>query len=94
MIEIFCAGLGATDPQVADGTPSPGSPAAQVKDVGVSIAGQKATVQFAGLVPGLVGLYQINLAVPTATGSGDSLPLVVTAGNQSSAPVGIAVRSE
>jgi uncharacterized protein (TIGR03437 family) len=39
--------------------------------------GQDITPQFAGLVPGLVGLYQINFQVPGNARSGD-LPLVVT----------------
>jgi uncharacterized protein (TIGR03437 family) len=37
-----------------------------------------AEIQFKGLAPGYVGLYQVNLKVPSGLASGD-LPLVLTA---------------
>jgi uncharacterized protein (TIGR03437 family) len=43
----------------------------------VTVDGQKAKVPFAGLTPGGVGLYQIDLTVPTTARNGD-LELVVT----------------
>lgn len=54
----YCAGLGATSPAVADGIASPISPAATTQyPVTLKIGGKNAPVSFAGLVPGLVGLY-------------------------------------
>jgi uncharacterized protein (TIGR03437 family) len=45
--------------------------------------GQAAPVQFAGLTPGFVGLYQVNFQVPSNAGTGD-LALVVSQNGVSS----------
>ena len=47
----------------------------------VTIGGAAASVLFAGLTPGTVGLYQVNVVVP-ATATTGSLALVVTQGDQ------------
>jgi uncharacterized protein (TIGR03437 family) len=46
-------------------------------------------VAFGGLTPGFVGLYQVNLTVPSGVTPGDSVPLILT--GQSSVPVTMAV---
>ena len=43
----------------------------------VSIGGTPATVQFAGLAPGSIGLYQFNFQIPS-TGPSDAAALAVT----------------
>jgi uncharacterized protein (TIGR03437 family) len=48
----------------------------------VAFAGVPATVTYAGFAPGYVGLYQINVTVPTVTAS-DSVPLTFTLGGAS-----------
>jgi len=53
--------------------------------VTVTIGGHGMIVSYAGLAPGYVGLYQINLRVPGDRVQGDSLPVVVTIGGVSSA---------
>jgi uncharacterized protein (TIGR03437 family) len=90
---ITCAGLGAVDPPVASGIAAPDSPAsATTNPVTVTIGGQDAPVAFAGLTPGLVGIYQVNTAVPSGVTPGDA-PLVVNVAGQSSQPaVTIAVQ--
>ncbi len=40
-------------------------------------------VQYAGLVPGSVGLYQINATVPKSVPQGLEIPLVITQGGSS-----------
>jgi uncharacterized protein (TIGR03437 family) len=37
-------------------------------------------VDFAGLAPGMIGIYQLNLRVPGFHISGDSLVVTITAG--------------
>jgi uncharacterized protein (TIGR03437 family) len=70
--------MGATKPAVASGQPSPSNPPAKaVIQPIVTVDGVKAKVPFAGLTPGGVGLYQIDLTVPTTARNGD-LDLVVT----------------
>jgi uncharacterized protein (TIGR03437 family) len=70
--------MGATDNAVADGAAAPLSPLARVKNAPtVTIGGVSAPVYFAGLAPGWVGLYQVNIQVPNVPYSGN-LPLVVS----------------
>ncbi|HME10190.1 MAG TPA: putative Ig domain-containing protein [Bryobacteraceae bacterium] len=79
VIVIYLAGLGATNPAVPSGQAAPSSePLARVVNTAtVTVDSQNAPVQFAGLAPGFVGLYQIDLQVPANARSG-SLPLVVS----------------
>lgn len=83
-VVIYLTGLGATSPQVADGTAAPLSPLAQVVTVPtVTIGGVGGRVEFAGLTPGSVGVYQINVYVPPNTPTGLSVPLVIRQGTNS-----------
>ena len=75
---FYLAGLGETDNAVATGAASPSNPLARpLAAVTVMLNGVNVPVAFAGLTPGLVGLYQINLQVPAGTPNGD-LPLIVS----------------
>jgi uncharacterized protein (TIGR03437 family) len=49
----------------------------------VLIGGVALDIQYAGLVPGSVGLYQINATVPRSVPLGLSMPLLVTQGGSS-----------
>jgi len=60
--------------------------------VTVTIAGKAAAVEFAGLTPGLVGLYQVNARVPEGVAAGSAVPLVITQNGVPSNTVTIAVR--
>jgi uncharacterized protein (TIGR03437 family) len=69
-VVLWTTGGGLTTPPVPD-SQSPPSPAAVMQIVpAVHIAGQPATVLFAGLSPGLPGVYQINVQIPANTPSG------------------------
>ncbi len=81
---MYLVGMGPTSPAVASGAASPTSPLAQVTpSPQVTVGGQNATVAFAGLSPGFVGLYQVNFVVPPTAQAG-SLPVVLTQGSISS----------
>jgi uncharacterized protein (TIGR03437 family) len=94
-LTIYCNGLGAVQPPVASGDAAPGSPplAETVAKPVVTIGGAQASLLFSGLVPGLVGLYQINIQVPNGVRTGDAVPLQIQMGNYtSSAAVTIAIQ--
>jgi uncharacterized protein (TIGR03437 family) len=68
----YLAGMGLTDVAVSDGAASPANPLANVSVApGVTLSGEPVNVAFAGLTPGLVGVYQINFQVPADAVSGD-----------------------
>lgn len=96
-ITIYAIGLGATTPAVANGVASPTSPLANVPNVSVVFGGGFAvsptpgTVLFAGLTPGLVGLYQVNVIVPQGLPTNNELGLMLFVGNTASYPVTIAI---
>jgi len=93
VVVIYCSGLGRTQPEVSPGVAAPSNPpASALSPVSVTIGGKPAVVQFAGLTPGLVGLYQINAIVPADADAGGAVPVVVTAGGAGSATVTMAVR--
>jgi uncharacterized protein (TIGR03437 family) len=67
---IYVSGLGPTDPPLREGLPAPATTLLRtLVQPSVSVADQPATVFFSGLVPGLVGLYQINVLLPTGVPS-------------------------
>lgn len=71
VLQLFVNGLGPVTNQPASGDPSPSQPLATTVAIpAVTIGGQPATVQFSGLAPGLVGLYQVNVVVPAGIGAG------------------------
>jgi type 1 glutamine amidotransferase len=80
---VYATGLGATDPPLREGLPTPTAPYLRTMvQPSVLIDGQPVTVFFSGLVPGFVGLYQINAVLP-ATAPAD-FGIVVQAGDRRS----------
>jgi uncharacterized protein (TIGR03437 family) len=77
IIVIYCTGLGPTAPTVTTGQPSPNQAIVTIPAT-VTIGGVAATVQFAGLTPSFVGLYQVNVVVPTGVTAGPAVPVVIT----------------
>jgi uncharacterized protein (TIGR03437 family) len=80
----YLAGLGETNVPVSSGTASPASPLAQPSDAPVlTINGAQFPIAFAGLTPGLVGLYQMNFQAPTGLPAGN-VTVVVSQNGQAS----------
>jgi uncharacterized protein (TIGR03437 family) len=93
VIQIFCTGLGAVNNQPATGSPAPASPfATTTATPTVTIGGAQATVLFSGLAPGLVGEYQVDVQVPSGSGTGSAVPVAITIGGVTSNTVTIAVQ--
>lgn len=91
-LSIFATGLGAVDHPPATGAATPASPiASTTAAVTVTIGGRKCIPIFAGLAPGLVGVYQVNVQIPPTVSPGDAVPLSITAGGVTSNAVAIAI---
>jgi uncharacterized protein (TIGR03437 family) len=69
-LAVFSTGLGTTDPAAVSGQPA--TTAAPIKaTVFAQIdTGPEITVSYAGLAPGLIGLYQLNFQIPEGTPRG------------------------
>jgi len=92
VLAIFCTGLGMVDQVVPDGTAAPASPLANTVAVPtVTIGGQAAQVAFSGLAPGFVGLYQIDVIVPSGVAAGNQVPVIVSISGSGSPAATIAV---
>jgi uncharacterized protein (TIGR03437 family) len=82
----YLAGMGETTVPVASGAASPSSPLASPVSADspvLTINGTAYPIYFAGLTPGLVGLYQMNFQVPTGLPAG-SITIMVSQDGQSS----------
>jgi uncharacterized protein (TIGR03437 family) len=92
-LSIFCTGLGGVTHQPATGAPAGGNPVSLTDNgsVAVSIGGVPAPVSFSGLAPGFIGLYQVNVQVPSNSPIGPAVPLIITMGTTTSKPANIAV---
>jgi uncharacterized protein (TIGR03437 family) len=93
IVQVYSTGLGATQPPVKSGVAAPVQPLAlAAATVTATVGGRPATVQFAGLAPGFVGLYQVNVRIPAGMTPGPAVPLAVLANGVPSNTVTMAVR--
>ena len=82
-VTLYLNGMGNTTPAVEAGFPGGSDPiAAPVIPPTVSLGGVPLSVEFAGLAPGQVGIYQINARVPRSVPTGFEIPLSVSQGGQ------------
>ena len=87
---MYAVGLGATTGgAVTAGNPSPASPLAVTNNVAVFFGPPADTrapviVDWSGLAPGWIGLYQLNLRIPGIHITGDSVPITIRVGSASS----------
>jgi uncharacterized protein (TIGR03437 family) len=93
-LSIYCTGLGAVNNTPADGAPAPSSPplATTLATPSVTIGGIPAVVSYSGLAPGLVGLYQVNVQVPSNAPTGNAVNLAISVGSLTSNTVTVAVQ--
>ena len=69
-----------------------GMSSATASAVSVSIGGANVTPTFAGPVPGLVGLEQINMVIPPSLAGGGSVPIRVTTGGRTTNAVTVRIQ--
>jgi uncharacterized protein (TIGR03437 family) len=83
-IIIWATGLGRTNPAIDSGMPAPSDPLpTAIVQPTIALGGVALDVQYAGLVPGSIGLYQINATVSRPVPLGLSIPLVISQGGGS-----------
>jgi uncharacterized protein (TIGR03437 family) len=84
-VQLFMNGLGPVSNQPGDGLAAPSGPLAQTMATPtIMIGGQPVTaVQFSGLAPGFVSLYQVNVQVPAGISAG-AQPITCTIGGVTS----------
>ncbi len=89
VVILYLNGMGNTTPAVEAGFPAGASPTpAPVIAPTVSLGAVGLSVEFAGLAPGQVGVYQVNVRVPRNVPTGFDIPLTVRQGGQAtSVPV-------
>jgi len=94
-VQIYCTGLGAVTNQPLTGSPALASPpfATTTTTPTVTIGGVSAPVLFAGLAPGFVGLYQVNVQVPASVAPGGAVSVTISIGGAMSNTVTIAVQT-
>jgi len=95
-VSIFLTGLGELNPPVADGFPAPGvEPLARATDSNIQVIfgfiPEAGNVIYAGAAPNFVGLYQINVVVPSLTIVGAEVPIAILTSNGLSDFVTIAI---
>ncbi len=80
-LSIYMTGLGTTVPAVAPGDVAPANPPALVvAPVTVTLGGTNLPVTFAGLAPGEVSAYRVDVSVPYFIRGASQSPLVVSQG--------------
>ena len=77
-ITLFASGLGATVDPVEPGASAPTDRLSPVRNgVRVWVGGVPVVPSFAGLAPGMAGLYQINLEIPATAAPGTEIPILL-----------------
>jgi uncharacterized protein (TIGR03437 family) len=83
-LAVYCTGLGPVTGPNGEAPPADGAGAPlslvyrTVATLTATIGGMQAPVVFAGLTPGAVELYQVNVQVPAGVPTGGAVPLVLT----------------
>ncbi len=78
-LEIYANGLGSTSEALAPGKPAPLDRLIRLGGTITAVLGegQRVPAMFAGLTPGSVGLFQVNIQIPPGAPAGDAVPLVL-----------------
>ena len=76
--QLYVNGLGPVDRSPGSGQISPSNPLARTTtNPLVTIGGRPAQLLFSGLAPGIVGLYQVNVVIPTDAPTGQEVELTI-----------------
>ena len=89
-VTLFGTGQGIVEPPLPTGAPAASSPLSRIPGASVSIGGVMVAGQdlfFAGMTPGLVAVFQMNVRVPQTAAPGESTVRVIVRG--ASSPDGV-----
>lgn len=90
-IVVYCTGLGEVNGFSQAGNPAPASPLPSTRQtVEVSMNGRAARVVYAGLTPGSVGLYQVNVVVPGEIGGDVSVSIRIGTATSNESTINVA----
>ncbi len=90
-IVLYCTGLGEVTGFSQAGNPAPASPLPSTRQtVEVSMSGRAARVVYAGLTPGSVGLYQVNVVVPGEIGGDVSVTIRIGTASSNESTINVA----
>ena len=93
ILEIYCTGLGDTNPRTVAGFPATASPLLWAIDkVTLTVGGVNVPVSFYGLTPGLAGLFQVNATLPTGIAPSSQAPVVLSQGGRAGVTVTIPIQ--
>jgi uncharacterized protein (TIGR03437 family) len=82
VVSLFGTGAGFIQGAPPDGEPAPSDRLVRTAETPTVIIGtQQATVQFSGLAPGLVGVWQLNVVIPDRTSPTAPVPVAVLIGS-------------
>jgi uncharacterized protein (TIGR03437 family) len=87
---VYATGLGATEPNPGPGeVPQTAATIVGVASLAVSLDGAvlpSYLIKYAGVTPGCVGLYQINIELPTSVGTDPVIQVAVGSQTNSGTP--------
>ncbi len=92
VVAAYLTGLGPVKPALATGAAAPLDPLDVVNGASAQVGSQSAAVQFAGLSPGSVGLYQVNLTIPQLAAGQYSLTIGVNGVTSNAATIWVAAQ--
>ncbi len=92
IVTAYLTGLGAVQPALATGAVAPLNPLETVSGVTAQVGSQAASVQFAGLSPGSVGLYQVNFQIPQLAAGQYSLTIGVNGALSNAVTISVAAQ--
>jgi len=91
-ITFYASGLGAVNPTLTAGqVPQTGTLYTTVQDVAASVGGVPAKVSWAGLAPGIPGVYQVNILLDQKLPRGTQSLVISSGGNASQKDVTVEI---
>jgi uncharacterized protein (TIGR03437 family) len=86
VVVLWATGQGPSDPDWPEDELGAAPLPKPVNPVKVTIGGQSGEIVYAGAAPGMAGVMQVNVRVPSGIKPGSAVPIVLSVGNASSQP--------